>query len=119
MRLLAISISLHLARMTLAHREDYIDETLVFQTVQNSMQSSRNIGLTMALDQELISSGTMSRSNTGITSHLMLDGRLTVDDPNNDNANFDSARLEIRSRFAEEEDWPIMSQCPPKQTRAI
>jgi hypothetical protein len=37
----------------------------------------------------------------------MVDGRATMDGPNNDNANFDSARLEVRSRFAEEGDWPI------------
>src|SRR5262249_54550119 len=39
--------------------------------------------------------------------HLMIDGRATMDDPNNNNVNFDSARLEIRSCFAEEGDWPI------------
>jgi len=43
----------------------------------------------------------------GITSHLMVDGRATVDNPDNGEASFDSARFEMRQRFAEEGDWPI------------
>jgi len=33
-RLLVVTLSLLSARMALAHREDYIDETLVFQTLE-------------------------------------------------------------------------------------
>ena len=105
-RLLVIGLSLLLARRTLAHREDYIDETLVFQTVQQHAMEPEywfDYGTRPGTD--------FTRHHValeyGITSHLMLDGRATVEDPSNDDANFDSARLEIRSRFAEEGDWPI------------
>jgi len=37
----------------------------------------------------------------------MVDGRATVDNPDNGEASFDSARFEMRQRFAEEGDWPI------------
>lgn len=37
----------------------------------------------------------------------MVDGRATVDNPDNGKANFDSARLEMRFRFTEEGDWPV------------
>src|SRR5262245_32178722 len=90
-RLLVIGLSLLSARMTLAHREDYIDETLVFQTVQQHAVEPEywfDYGTRQGTD--------FTRHHValeyGITSHLMLDGRATLDDPNNNNANFDSAR---------------------------
>ncbi len=74
-----------------------------------SMRSSRNTGLTTAPGPR--PEGDFTRHNVtleyGITSHLMVDGRATVDNPDNGEASFDSARLEMRQRFAEEGDWPI------------
>jgi hypothetical protein len=89
-----------------AHREDYIDETLVFQTVEEGAIEPEywfDIGHRPESD--------FNRHNIaleyGITDHLMIDGRLTVDNPDNAKANFDSARLETRFRFTEEGDWPV------------
>ena len=106
LRLLVISLSMLSARITLAHREDYIDETLVFQTLeQHAVEPEYWFDYGTRPETDFIRHHVALEY--GITDHLMVDGRATVDDPNNDNANFDSARLEIRSRFAEEGDWPI------------
>ena len=106
LRLLVIGLSLLPARMALAHREDYIDETLVFQTLEEHA-----LELEYWFDYGTRPEGDFTRHNValeyGITDHLMIDGRATVDDPDSGNANFDSARLEVRRRFAEEGDWPV------------
>lgn len=105
-QLLVVGLSLLSARMGLAHREDYIDETLVFQTLERHVVEPEywfDYGTRPGTD--------FTRHNIeleyGITDHLMIDGRATVDNPDNSKANFDSARVEIRFRFAEEGDWPI------------
>lgn len=105
-QLLVMSLSLLSVRTAPAHREDYIDETLVFQTVEEHAIEPEywfDYGTRPGTD--------FTRHNIaleyGITDHLMVDGRATVDDPSNNKTNFDSARLEIRRRFAEEGDWPI------------
>jgi len=94
------------ARMALAHREDYIDETLVFQTLEEHAVEPE-----YWFDYGTRPEGDFTRHNVsleyGITDHLMIDGRTTIDNPDNSKANFDSARFEIRSRFADEGDWPI------------
>jgi len=94
------------ARMALAHREDYIDETLVFQTLEEHAVEPE-----YWFDYGTRPEGDFTRHNVsleyGITDHLMIDGRATVDDPDKGDANFDSARLETRCRFAEEGDWPV------------
>jgi len=105
-KLLVMCLSLLPVSMALAHREDYIDETLVFQTLdQHAVEPE------YWFDYGTKPGGDFTRHNValeyGITDHLMIDGRATVDDPNKGNANFDSARLETRCRFAEEGDWPI------------
>src|SRR5439155_8482360 len=91
-----------------AHGEDYIDETLVFQTVEKGAIES----------QYWFDYGYRSDSDTyfqrhnlvfeyGITDRLMVDGRLTLDHPENRNINFDFGRFETRYRFEEEGAWPI------------
>jgi len=105
-QLLAVGLSVLSARIALAHREDYIDETLVFQTVEEHAVEPE-----YWFDYGTRPEGDFTRHNIaleyGITDHLMIDGRVTVNDPDKSNANFDSARLETRCRFAEESDWPI------------
>lgn len=90
----------------LAHREDYIDETFVFQTLEEHALEPEywfDVGHRPGSD--------FNRHNValeyGITDHWMIDGRATVDNPDNAKTNFDSARLETRFRFTEEGDWPI------------
>jgi hypothetical protein len=105
-QLLVVALSLLSARMARAHREDYIDETLVFQTLEEHAVEPE-----YWFDYGTRPEGDFNRHNValeyGITDHLMIDGRATVDNPDNGNANFDSARLETRFRFTEEGDWPI------------
>jgi hypothetical protein len=105
-QLLVVALSLLSARMALAHREDYIDETLVFQTLEEHAVEPE-----YWFDYGTRPEGDFNRHNValeyGITDHLMIDGRATVDNPDNGDANFDSARLETRFRFTEEGEWPI------------
>jgi hypothetical protein len=89
-----------------AHREDYIDETLVFQTVEKgAIEPEYWFDIGHRPDSDF------NRHNLaleyGITDHLMIDGRLTVDNPDNARANLNSARLETRFRFTEEGDRPV------------
>ncbi len=105
-QLLVMGVSLLPVRMALAHREDYIDETLVFQTLEEHALEPE-----YWFDYGTRPEGDFTRHNValeyGITDHLMVDGRATVDDPDKGKANFDSARLETRFRFTEEGDWPV------------
>jgi hypothetical protein len=75
-----------------AHREDYTDETLAFQTVEEHVVEPE-----YCFDYGTRSESDFTRHNIafeyGITDHLMVDGRVTVDDSDKSNANFDSARL--------------------------
>jgi hypothetical protein len=104
--LVAMGLGLLPVLTALAHREDYIDETLVFQTLEE-----HTVEPEYWFDYGTRPEGDFTRHNVsleyGITDHLMVDGRATIDNPDNNKANFDSARFEIRSRFAEEGDWPI------------
>ena len=91
-----------------AHDEDYIDETLVFQTVeQGAIETAywfdygyRGDGDTYFQRHNLV-------VEYGITGRLMVDGRVTLDHPENRTTNFNSGRFETRYRFAEEGAWPI------------
>lgn len=106
LQLLVMGFILLSGQMALAHREDYIDETLVFQTLEEHAVEPE-----YWFDYGTRPEGDFTRHNValeyGITGHLMVDGRATVDNPENAKANFDSARLETRCRFNEEGDWPI------------
>lgn len=96
------------ARTVNAHRQDYIDETLVFQTVEKGVIEPEywfDYGYRGDSDKYF------QRHNLaleyGLTDHLMFDGRITVDHPENRSTNLDSGRLEMRCRFGEEGAWPV------------
>lgn len=100
------------ASIAFAHREDYIDETLVYLTLEKSEIEPEywfDFG-TRSLDN---SKGKVDfiRHNFaieyGITDHLMVDSRVTVGDEEHESAVFDSARFETRYRFFEEGEKPI------------
>ena len=86
--------------------EDYIDETLVFATLERSAVEP---GYWFDLGRD--DSGHFMRHNVvleyGITDHWMIDGRATVLDVRGDGFHFDSSRLETRYRFFEEGTLPI------------
>ena len=104
----ALRLALLGARTLKAHREDYIDETLVFQTVEKGA-----IEPEYWFDYGHRGGGDVyfQRHNLALeyslTDRLMFDARATADHPENRNANFDSGRFEARYRFGEEGDWPI------------
>lgn len=88
-----------------AHREDYIDETVVFLTVEKS-----------ALEPEYWFDAGHERNDFtrhnfaleyGITDHWMFDSRATFLDDHADGFHFDSARIETRYRFFDEGSLPI------------
>jgi hypothetical protein len=86
--------------------EDYIDETLVYATLER-----RAVEPGYWFDLGRDDSGHFMRHNVvleyGITDHWMIDGRATVLDERGDGSHFDSSRLETRYRFFEEGTLPI------------
>ena len=91
-----------------AHDEDYIDETLVFQTIE---KGAIELAYWFDYGHRGDSDTYFQRHNLaleyGITDRLMMDGRVTLDHPENQNTDFDFGRLETRYRFADQGDWPI------------
>jgi len=95
-----------------AHREDYIDETLVYETLEkgevepeywldfgykSDADSDKNIGFlrhNFALEY-------------GLTQHWMIDGRSSIKTAHHEGTQFDSGRFETRYRFFEEGTKPI------------
>ena len=91
-----------------AHREDYIDETLVFQTVEEgAIEPEYWFDYGHRGDSETYFQRHNLSLEYGITDHLMIDGRVTFDHPLNRSTNFDSGRFETRYRFSEEGAWPV------------
>lgn len=91
-----------------AHRDDYLDETLVYLTLEHAEFEAE-----YWLDYGSLSetSEHFFRHNLalerGISDHWMIDGRMTVKTPDVGSTRLDSARVESRFRFKEEGEWPI------------
>jgi hypothetical protein len=89
-----------------AHGEDYIDETLVYDTLERGAVEP---GYWFDIGRD--DSQHFMRHNLaleyGITDHWMIDGRVTVADEHRDGFQFDSSRLETRYRFLDEGALPI------------
>lgn len=89
-----------------AHRDDYINETLVYLTLERSELEAE-----YWLDRGWRSGdrNDFTRHNAalewGLTDHWMVDGRVTA--ISDDKTNFDSARLESRCRFGDEGTFPV------------
>ena len=86
--------------------EDYIDETLVYDTLERGAVEP---GYWFDIGRD--DSGQFMRHNLvleyGITDHWMIDGRATGLDERRDGFHFDSSRLETRYRFFDEGMLPI------------
>ncbi|MDD5688124.1 MAG: hypothetical protein PHE88_09880 [Elusimicrobia bacterium] len=91
-----------------AHRDDYLDETLVYLTLEraeveteywfdygNNRQNANNFLRHHAAVE------------WGITDHWMVDGRGTIKSAIGDATTFDGGRIESRYRFAEENALPV------------
>lgn len=102
----AIVVLLATAAPAAAHREDYIDETLVFLTVEKNALEPE-----YWFDAGHDAPGNFTRHNLaleyGVTDHWMIDGRTTFLDDSADGFHFDSARIETRYRFFDEGTLPI------------
>jgi hypothetical protein len=89
-----------------AHGEDYIDETLVYITLERGA-----IEPAYWFDIGRDDSGQFMRHNFvleyGITDHWMIDGRATGLDERCDSFRFDSSRLETRYRFSDQGTLPV------------
>lgn len=96
------------ARTAEAHRDDYLDETLVYLTLEHD-----EIEVEYWLDY-----GSLSESSEnffrhafalegGISDHWMADARATIETPDGGPTRFHSARLETRFRFKDEGVWPV------------
>jgi hypothetical protein len=89
-----------------AHGEDYIDETLVYATLERGA-----VEPAYWFDVGRDDSGDFMRHNFvleyGITDHWMIDGRVTGLDESRDGFQFDSSRLETRYRFFDEGALPV------------
>jgi len=94
------------ARKACAHRDDYLDETLVYLTLkQNEVEAEYWFDRGWRSGDR----SNFTRHNTavewGITDHWMVDGRVTA--ISDDNTRFDSARVESRYRFFDEGERPV------------
>lgn len=95
-------------RQALAHRDDYLDETLVYLTLEpheHEVEYWFDHGTGSGPESDLI------RHNTalewGVTGHFMVDGRLTFASRGGNGTRFDSGRVESRYRFSDEGVRPV------------
>jgi len=90
----------------LAHREDYIDETLVFVTLeQNELEPE--YWFDFGSDGRQDFTRHHLALEYGLTNHWMIDARATAVGENVHGLRFDSSRLEMRYRFGDEGTLPI------------
>ncbi len=91
-----------------AHRDDYLDETLVYLTLEKT-ELEAEYWFDYGKDDE--ASDHFFRHNAaiewGITDHWMVDGRGTIKTVNAGATTFDGGRIETRYRFSEENVHPV------------
>lgn len=91
-----------------AHRDDYLDETIVYLTLEEA-EVEAEYWFDYGRDRE--ESNHFSRHNTaiewGITDHWMVDGRSTIKTTSDGATTLDGGRIETRYRFSEENARPV------------
>ena len=106
--LLSIILPCTFPRICAAHREDYIDETLVFLTLERASFEPEywfDAGRETDAHRNLIRHSLAAEY--GITEHLMMDGRVSFKQETSDPLRFESGRFESRYRFGEEGERPV------------
>lgn len=91
-----------------AHRDDYLDETIVFLTLdQGELETEYwlDYGRNGAEDQHFVRHNVAMEY--GLTPHWMVDARATSRNQFGQGASFDSGRFETRYRFGDEGDRPV------------
>jgi len=91
-----------------AHRDDYLNETIVYLTLARSELEAE---YWFDFGRETDASADFTRHHAavewGITDHWMVDGRVTVLSQEGEGTQFDSSRLESRYRFFDEGTLPV------------
>ena len=106
--LLALVLPCLFPRNSFAHREDYIDETLVFLTLERkSFEPEYWFDAGRETDAQRDFYRHSVAVEYGITEHWMLDGRSSFKHETAQANEFESARLESRYRFGDEGDRPV------------
>jgi hypothetical protein len=103
---LTILLILLFASRAFAHREDYIDETLVFLTLERG-EIEPEYFLDLGRDDSQRFMRHHLALEYGLTDHWMIDARVTALDERGDGFHFDSGRLETRYRFFDEGTLPV------------
>ena len=114
-RLTLISLLIFLlsfSKSALAHREDYIDETLVYQTLEKKeIEPEYWFDFGYKHDEDTDKNIGFLRHNFaleyGISDHWMIDGRGTIGNTKRRETVFESGRFETRYRFFDEGTKPI------------
>jgi hypothetical protein len=104
--LLLFTITLFPFFSSFPHRDDFLDETVVYLTL-----GRQELELEYWFDYGSLSGINFIRNNFaseyGITNHWMIDGRITYDSPDISGFNFESGRFETRYRFYDEGALPV------------
>lgn len=102
------------ASTALAHKDDYIDETLVYLTLEKGeIEPEYWFDYGTRSKDKSTDNGKVdfARHNFaieyGFTDQWMVDSRITLGDEEHKSAKFDSGRFETRYRFFEEGEKPI------------
>lgn len=107
--LILLSVSAGICpRQASAHRDDYLDETLVYLTLaphEHEVEYWFDHGTGSGPESGLIRHN--AALEWGVTGHFMVDGRLTIASRNRDGTRFDSGRVESRYRFSDEGTNPV------------
>ena len=103
---------LSLSRLALAHKDDYIDETLVYLTLEKKeIEPEYWFDFGYKHDEDAGKNIGFLRHNFaleyGITNHWMVDGRGTIRNMKREETVFESGRFETRYRFFDEGTKPI------------
>jgi len=100
------------SELAFAHREDFIDETLVYATLEKGeiepeywldtgYRSQEGSGKKASFFRHSLA------AEYGITEHWMIDGRLTLEAVRHEKPVLQSGRFETRYRFFEEGEKPV------------
>ncbi len=89
-----------------AHRDDYIDETIVYLTLEKK-EMELEYWFDYGSESAINFINNNFASEYGITDHWMVDGRITYNSPGIKGFDFQSGRFETRYRFYEEGEKPV------------
>lgn len=89
-----------------AHRDDFLDETIVYLTLQKE-ELELEYWFDYGTEASTNFINTNLASEYGITDHWMIDGRMTFVSPGIKNFNFESGRFETRYRVYDEGVKPV------------